>query len=91
MRFISSLGSDGAAPRVRLETVAAHRGERPWSVMPPQKVPRSVAEPAPLPKPRILGAPEALAPGEQSTVAKPDATAAGRHRSAVRIALRRRH
>jgi len=69
-------GSGGAARRVRLETVAAHRGERPWSVMPPQKVPGSVAEPTPLPKPRILGAPEAPAPGEQSTVTKPDATAA---------------
>jgi len=74
--YLEQSVADGGVPLVRLETVAAHRGERPWSVMPPQKLPRSVAEPALLPKPRILDAPEAPAPVEQSAVAKPDATAA---------------
>ncbi len=41
---------DSPEPHVRLETVAAHRGERPWSVMPERKV-------ATLPKPRILETP----------------------------------
>ena len=89
--YLEQSVADGGAPHVRLETVAAHRGERPWSVMPPQKLPRSVAEPALLPKPRILDAPEAPAPGEQSAVAKPDATGGGCYRSAVRLAFRRRH
>ncbi len=39
-------GFDGAAPHVRIDTVAAHRGERPWSQLPPQ----------PLPKPRLAPA-----------------------------------
>ncbi|MBS0250145.1 MAG: ComEC/Rec2 family competence protein [Proteobacteria bacterium] len=38
---------DSPEPKVRLETVAAHRGERPWSEMPQRRQPA-------LPKPRIL-------------------------------------
>ncbi len=41
---------DSPEPRIRLETVAAHRGERPWSTMPERKAPK-------LPKPRILETP----------------------------------
>jgi competence protein ComEC len=41
-------------PRVRFETVAAHRGERPWSRL-PQRTGTGAA--AALPKPRIVGAP----------------------------------
>lgn len=37
---------DSPEPHVRLETVAAHRGERPWSSMPERKQPA-------LPKPHI--------------------------------------
>jgi competence protein ComEC len=43
---------DSPEPHVRLETVAAHRGERPWSTMPERKQPA-------LPKPRILETPSA--------------------------------
>ncbi len=42
-------------PRIRLETVAAHRGERPWSVAPERAMPEQ--KPAALPKPRILETP----------------------------------
>ncbi|HET6389467.1 ComEC/Rec2 family competence protein [Hyphomicrobium sp.] len=45
---------DSPEPNVRLTTVASHRGERPWSVMPERRTP--------LPKPRILEKPGA-APG----------------------------
>lgn len=41
---------DSPEPKVRLETVAAHRGERPWSEMPERRQPA-------LPKPRILQTP----------------------------------
>ncbi|MET0407001.1 MAG: ComEC/Rec2 family competence protein [Hyphomicrobium sp.] len=41
---------DSPEPHVRLETVAAHRGERPWSEMPEPKTPA-------LPKPRIIEKP----------------------------------
>jgi competence protein ComEC len=41
---------DSPEPRVRVETVAAHRGERPWSAMPERKI-------SSLPKPRILETP----------------------------------
>ncbi len=46
-------------PRVRLETVAAHRGERPWSVLPQRRSSNAAGAadpPATLPKPRILDA-----------------------------------
>ena len=46
-------------PRVRLETVAAHRGERPWSVLPQRRSSTTAGAgdpPATLPKPRILDA-----------------------------------
>ena len=77
---LCALSRSGPAERhraVRLETVAAHRGERPWSAMPP--IAEGAAEggrAALLPKPRILGAPEVTAPGEQSAVTKPEAAAA---------------
>jgi len=48
-------------PHVRVETVAAHRGERPWSVTPvPKTFPISAGEASPegvLAKPRVLDAP----------------------------------
>lgn len=43
---------DSPEPEIRLETVAAHRGERPWST-PPERKSQS------LPKPRLLTAPPA--------------------------------
>jgi competence protein ComEC len=46
---------DNPEPHIRLETVAAHRGERPWSAMPERKQPD-------LPKPRVLEAPTPEAP-----------------------------
>lgn len=62
------LGRDESSPepRVRLETVAAHRGERPWSLLPRRKTPNmagggAAGASAALPKPRILGASEASA------------------------------
>ncbi|WP_409560571.1 ComEC/Rec2 family competence protein [Hyphomicrobium sp. MC8b] len=42
--------NDSPEPKIRLETVAAHRGERPWSETPERKQ-------VVLPKPRILQAP----------------------------------
>ncbi|SFV33535.1 ComEC/Rec2 family competence protein [Hyphomicrobium facile] len=47
---------DNPEPRVHLVTVASHRGERPWSVMPERKTPGG------LPKPRILETPGATPP-----------------------------
>jgi competence protein ComEC len=49
-------------PHVRLETVAAHRGERPWSV-PPERATRGEKQQPPLPKPRILENPNPGAAG----------------------------
>lgn len=40
---------DSPEPHIRVETVSAHRGERPWSAMPERQ--------AALPKPRIIEAP----------------------------------
>ena len=45
-------------PHVRLETVAAHPGERPWSTMPERKQPT-------LPKPRILQTPGTSPPAAE--------------------------
>jgi len=47
------LGRDEASPvpRVRLETVAAHRGERPWSVLPRRK---TAGQTPGLPQPKVL-------------------------------------
>jgi competence protein ComEC len=63
------VGEDGLSPvpRVRLETVAAHRGERPWSFLPVRSgAARGAGDSqgnAPvLPKPRILGPPRAVTP-----------------------------
>jgi competence protein ComEC len=53
--------NDSPEPHVRFETVAAHRGERPWSAMPERKGPK-------LPKPRILEAPT---PGTPVATAEP--------------------
>jgi competence protein ComEC len=50
-------------PRVRLETVAAHRGERPWSAMPDRAA-------STLPKPRILDAPLPSVAGRAAPAAK---------------------
>ncbi len=41
-------GAEGAAARVRIETVAAHRGDRPWAKLPARKPERR------LPKPRVV-------------------------------------
>jgi competence protein ComEC len=61
-------------PRVRFETVAAHRGERPWSLLPQRKTSSAAAggtaeSSATLPKPRILDAPgmSAAKAGDQPT------------------------
>jgi competence protein ComEC len=45
-------------PTIRLETVAAHRGERPWSILPRRK---SAGASSALPKPRVLDTPEGAA------------------------------
>ena len=42
-------GVEGAAPQIRVETVAAHRGDRPWSKIPGRKAQRR------LPEPRVVG------------------------------------
>ena len=57
---------DSPEPRVRLETVAAHRGERPWSAMPERKQ-------VILPKPRILETPPAGGPAATETAHTADA------------------
>ncbi|WP_290986087.1 ComEC/Rec2 family competence protein [Hyphomicrobium sp.] len=54
---------DSPEPHVRLETVAAHRGQRPWSVMPERGA-------GTLPKPRILDAPPPPGAGTVGQVAK---------------------
>jgi competence protein ComEC len=76
------LGEDALSPQphVRIETVAAHRGIRPWSAMPPPHVPRTPAG-APLPKPHVLDAPNQTATGEkpageQAAAAKAEPTVA---------------
>ena len=56
-------------PHVRVETVAAHRGDRPWSRLPPPHVPRTPAGRAALPKPQILDALSQSPAGEQPAVA----------------------
>ena len=72
-------------PHIRVETVAAHRGDRPWSRTPPPHVPRTPTGRAALPIPRILDAPSLdmsgqSSPGEQLAVAKPGNTAAADHK-----------
>jgi competence protein ComEC len=54
---------DDPEPRIRLETVAAHRGERPWSVAPERKQDS-------LPKPRILETPPGKGATEPSRTAE---------------------
>ncbi|MFA5956154.1 ComEC/Rec2 family competence protein [Hyphomicrobium sp.] len=54
---------DSPEPRVRLENVAAHRGERPWSAMPERKQPV-------LPKPQIIDTPGPAAPVAQTAEAE---------------------
>jgi competence protein ComEC len=71
-------------PHIRVETVAAHRGDRPWSRTPPPHVPRTSAGRANLPIPRILDVPSPgvsgqSSPGGQPAVAKPGNTAAADH------------
>ncbi|MGO4686091.1 ComEC/Rec2 family competence protein [Hyphomicrobium sp. 2TAF46] len=61
---------DSPEPRVRLETVAAHRGERPWSVMPERKTPG-------LPKPRIVETPGAGTPPPTAQVRSTEQVEAG--------------
>jgi competence protein ComEC len=73
------LGRDETSPepKVRFETVAAHRGERPWSLLPERKVAHASGN---LPKPRLAAAPEtsttkpegAQSPGAASLVAPPE-------------------
>lgn len=51
-------------PQIRFETVAAHRGERPWSLLPQRKKTNALGNGAPgapsgLLKPRIAGTPDA--------------------------------
>ncbi|MBS0237626.1 MAG: ComEC/Rec2 family competence protein [Proteobacteria bacterium] len=65
---------DSPEPRVRLETVAAHRGERPWSVMPERKT-------SGLPKPRIAETPGAGAPPATPAPATEQAEAGPRTRA----------
>ncbi len=50
--------TEATIAHVRLETVAAHRGERPWSTMPERKQPT-------LPKPRILRTPGTSPPAAE--------------------------
>jgi competence protein ComEC len=64
-------------PHIRVETVAAHRGDRPWSRTPPPHVPRTPAGRAALPVPRILGQ---SPPGGQPAAAYPGDTAAADHK-----------
>jgi competence protein ComEC len=66
-------------PHVRVETVAAHRGDRPWSRLPPPHVPRTRARRTVLPKPHILDVPGQSAAGEKPAVAKPGTTSAAGH------------
>ena len=66
-------------PHVRVETVAAHRGDRPLSRLPPPHVPRTPAGRAALPKPQILDALSQSPAGEQPAVAKPGTTSAAGH------------
>jgi competence protein ComEC len=59
-------------PHIRLETVAAHRGVRPWSVPPQRKASRAtgdgtLGETAVLPKPHILKMPGLGAPGSTAS------------------------
>ncbi|MBS0268284.1 MAG: ComEC/Rec2 family competence protein [Proteobacteria bacterium] len=65
---------DSPEPRVRLETVAAHRGERPWSVMPERKT-------SGLPKPRIAETPGAGSPPTAPARATEQAEAGPRTRA----------
>jgi len=72
-------------PHIRVETVAAHRGDRPWSRTPPPHVPRTPTGRAALPIPRILDAPSLdvsgqSLPSEQPAGAKPGSTAAADHK-----------
>jgi competence protein ComEC len=57
--------ADNPEPHVRLETVAAHRGERPWSPLPRRTVHRAAKNA--LPMPLIRGAPSAAADGKTPT------------------------
>lgn len=60
------LGRDESSPepQIRFETVAAHRGERPWSLLPQRKKTNSFGRdgasggPGGLPKPHIAGTPD---------------------------------
>lgn len=54
--------ADSPEPHVRLETVAAHRGERPWSQL-PQRTVHHAAKDA-LPKPHIRDEPASTADGK---------------------------
>jgi competence protein ComEC len=66
-------------PHVRIETVTAHNGDRPWSRLPPPHVPRTPAGRAALPKPHILDALGQSPAGEQPAVAEPGTTSAAGH------------
>ena len=64
-------------PHVRVETVAAHRGDRPWSRLPPPHLRRTPARRAA--KPHVLDALGQSPMGKQPASAKPGTTSAAGH------------
>ena len=63
-------GLAGGTPQVRLETVAAHRGERPWSVLPQRSMKPSGEGGPGLPKPLIRDGPAAAPPAKSQATAE---------------------